>query len=53
MRVHIMLKTPWWTGLYLKSLMLFCMTFNTTPDSNKVSKFILKHSTCRVVSKRV
>ena len=53
MKLILVVKHPWWTKYYLRTLSLFCMTFNTKPDPEKVSKFILKHSSCRVSRERV
>lgn len=48
-KIRVVLIMPWWVKFYLRTLRLFCYTFNVEPDCEKVSKFILKRSTCRVV----
>ncbi len=41
--VKVEIKIRWWVRLYLKALMLFCLTFNTFPDIEKVARFVVKY----------
>lgn len=45
--MHI--EFSWWLKLYLRSLILFCNTFNVVPDDDKLENIIMRGCkiTCR------
>lgn len=45
--MHI--EFSWWLKLYLRSLIIFCNTFNVVPDDSKLANIIKKGCkiTCR------
>lgn len=46
--LEIALVLPWWTGAYMNALILFCVTFGTQPDVEKIAAFLFRHSKFRV-----
>jgi hypothetical protein len=41
--IQLTVKTALWVRPYINSVRLFCEIFNTTPDIEKMTKFICKH----------
>ncbi len=39
-------KIKWWVWLYVDTIRLFCFTFKTKPDLNKIRKTIKKGVSC-------
>jgi len=42
MRIKVGIKVKWWVVPYLKTLALWCKTFNCEPDYKKVEKIVVK-----------
>ncbi|MBD2826713.1 hypothetical protein [Xenorhabdus szentirmaii] len=42
-RFETAISMKWWVPAYLNALQLLAITFNTEPDSQKVSEFIVKY----------
>ncbi len=39
-------KVKWWVWLYVDTIRLFCLTFKTKPDLNKIKKIVAKGVSC-------
>lgn len=43
MEIVVVIKYPWWFGIYMKALILFCFVFGTEPDWDKFENFARRH----------
>lgn len=41
-RITVKVYFRWWVPLYVCGVRLFCMTFNTLPDPEKVARVIVR-----------
>ena len=49
MTLTAQVTTAWWLPLYLRTLVLFCLTMGTTPDMAKVQRVILRSLKVKLV----
>lgn len=45
----VKLTVAWWLPVYLHTLALFCMTMGTQPDTDKVSRMVMRSIRIKLV----